>query len=129
MNRRNAVLAVVLIPALAFAMGQHDTHIQAHSEVSDVQWNGLMAGMNNMHLAMASIVPSGHVDVDFVRLMLPHHQAALDMAKIQLLYGSDPQMRRLAQEIITDQESEIELMQVWLKQHEDHRMPVARPVK
>jgi uncharacterized protein (DUF305 family) len=48
--------------------------------------------------------------------MLPHHQAAIDMAKTQLLYGKDPQMRRLAQEIITDQQLEIELMQRWLKQ-------------
>ena len=69
-----------------------------------------------MHAAMASVEDSGDVDVDFVRLMVPHHQAAIDMAKTQLLYGKDPQMRRLAQEIITDQQSEIELMQLWLKQ-------------
>jgi uncharacterized protein (DUF305 family) len=50
--------------------------------------------------------------------MLPHHQAAIDMAKTQLLYGKDAQMRRLAQEIITDQQLEIELMQRWLKQRE-----------
>ena len=54
-------------------------------------------------MAMGAIQRSGNNDVDFVRLMLPHHQAALDMAKTQLLYGKDPQMRRLAQEIITDQ--------------------------
>jgi len=74
--------------------------------------------MEKMHGAMAAIAPSGATDVDFVRLMLPHHQAAIDMAKTQLLYGKDPQMRRLAQEIITDQQSEIELMQLWLKQHD-----------
>jgi uncharacterized protein (DUF305 family) len=50
--------------------------------------------------------------------MLPHHQAAIDMARTQLLYGKDPQMRRLAQEIITDQQLEIELMQRWLKQQQ-----------
>jgi uncharacterized protein (DUF305 family) len=70
-----------------------------------------------MHTATASVERSGNSDVDFVRLMLPHHQAAIDMARAQLLYGEDPQMRRLAQEIITDQQSEIELMQLWLKQH------------
>ena len=48
--------------------------------------------------------------------MLPHHQAAIDMAKTELLYGKDTEMRRLAQEIITDQQLEIELMQRWLKQ-------------
>ena len=73
---------------------------------------------------MGSVERSGDSDVDFVRLMLPHHQAAIDMAKTQLfmaktqlLHGKDPQMRRLAQEIITDQQSEIVLMQLWLKQH------------
>jgi uncharacterized protein (DUF305 family) len=67
---------------------------------------------------MEGVKRSGNSDVDFVRLMLPHHQAAIDMAKTQLLYGKDAQMRRLAQEIITDQQLEIELMQRWLKQRE-----------
>jgi uncharacterized protein (DUF305 family) len=49
--------------------------------------------------------------------MIPHHQGAIDMAKSLLLYGKDPQTRRLAQEIITDQQSEIQLMQLWLTQH------------
>jgi uncharacterized protein (DUF305 family) len=74
--------------------------------------------MEKMHTAMASIKPSGDDDADFVRFMLPHHQAALDMAKAELTHGKDPQMRRLAQEIVTDQQSEIELMQLWLKRHE-----------
>ena len=73
--------------------------------------------MEKMHTAMASIKPSGDDDADFVRFMLPHHQAALDMAKAELTHGKDPQMRRLAQEIITDQQSEIELMQLWLERH------------
>jgi uncharacterized protein (DUF305 family) len=73
--------------------------------------------MEKMHVAMGSIEPSGDNDIDFVELMLPHHQAAIDMAKAELVYGKDPQMRRLAQEITTDQQSEIELMQLWLKQH------------
>lgn len=81
-------------------------------------WSGLLGSMEQMHAAMMSVKPSGDSDLDFVRLMLPHHQAAIDMAKTQLLYGKDPQMRRLAQEIITDQQSEIELMQLWLQQHE-----------
>jgi len=85
---------------------------------TDVNWSELIASMDKMHMAMGAIKPSGDSDVDFVRLMLPHHQAAIGMAKTQLLYGKDPQMRRLAQEIITDQQLEIELMQRWLKQRE-----------
>jgi uncharacterized protein (DUF305 family) len=86
--------------------------------IATQDWAELIAGMDKMHAAMVSVERSGYSDVDFVRLMLPHHQAAIDMAKTQLLYGKDPQMRRLAQEIITDQQSEIELMQLWLKQHD-----------
>jgi uncharacterized protein (DUF305 family) len=81
-------------------------------------WSELEQGMEHMHAGMRSIKPSGNDDVDFVRLMLPHHQAAIDMAKTELAFGKDPQMRRLAQEIVADQQSEIELMQLWLKQHE-----------
>jgi uncharacterized protein (DUF305 family) len=73
--------------------------------------------MEKMHAGMASIKLAGDDDADFARLMLPHHQAALDMAKAELTYGKDPQMRRLAQEIVTDQQSEIELMQLWLERH------------
>ena len=80
-------------------------------------WTELMASMDRMDAAMMSVKPSGTTDVDFVRLMLPHHLAALDMARTELLGGHDPQMRRLAQEMIVDQESEIQLMQLWLKQH------------
>jgi uncharacterized protein (DUF305 family) len=82
--------------------------------------------MHVMHAAMSSVQPTGDNDADFVRLMLPHHQAAIDMAKTQLLYGQDAQMRRLAQEIITDQQSEIELMQLWLKQREAKESTVKR---
>ena len=87
-------------------------------DVTTQDWAELMTGMNRMDIAMGSVERSGDSDVDFVRLMLPHHQAAIDMAKTQLLHGKDPQMRRLAQEIITDQQSEIVLMQLWLKQHD-----------
>jgi uncharacterized protein (DUF305 family) len=88
---------------------------QSHQS-DDPNWSELIASMEKMHMAMGAVSRSGNSDVDFVRLMIPHHQAAIDMAKTQLLYGKDPQMRRLAQEIITDQQSEIELMQLWLKQ-------------
>ena len=77
----------------------------------------LMAdAMNVMHTNMHKAEYSGDADHDFVTMMIPHHQGAIDMAKALLLYGKDPQMRRLAQEIIIDQQSEIQLMQLWLKQ-------------
>jgi uncharacterized protein (DUF305 family) len=119
---RLAIISVLLC-ALPMKGQQHGFQKHAGNKLAiEPYWSKLKASMEKMHVAMASIETSGKSDVDFVRLMLPHHQAAIDMAKTQLLYGNDPQMRRLAQEIITDQASEIELMNLWLKQH-DVRSP------
>ena len=112
-----AAALTILGIGLVRAGVQSETLANSGQPTVDPDWSELIASMDKMHMAMTAIKPSGNSDVDFVRLMLPHHQAAIDMAKTQLLYGKDPQMRRLAQEIITDQQSEIELMQLWLKQH------------
>jgi uncharacterized protein (DUF305 family) len=111
------VILLILTSAAATPALQEGVHRHADKASSGPAWPELMASMDKMQVSMASVDSSGNSDVDFVRLMLPHHEAAIDMAKTQLLYGKDPQMRRLAQEIITDQQSEIELMQLWLKQH------------
>src|SRR4029077_14513479 len=111
-----AVALTILDIGLLRAGAQSETLADGSQSAADPDWSELVASMDKMHMAMGAIKQSGNADVDFVRLMLPHHQAAIDMAKTQLLYGKDPQMRRLAQEIITDQHLEIELMQHWLKQ-------------
>ena len=67
--------------------------------------------MAKMMTAM-SIRPSGDVDRDFVDMMVPHHQGAIDMAVAVLRYGRNPQVRRLAQEIIVDQQQEIAAMRL-----------------
>src|SRR6266478_9249691 len=86
---------------------------------TDKTFDQLMGdAMSVMHKGMHSAPYTGDPDRDFVTMMIPHHQGAIDMAKALLLYGKDPQMRRLAQEIIIDQQSEIQLMQLWLKQRD-----------
>ena len=70
--------------------------------------------MNRMDTGMKSAPMNGNSDHDFVTMMMPHHQGAIDMAKAELIYGKDPVMRRLAEEIIVDQQSEIQAMQLWL---------------
>ncbi|MFL6838137.1 MAG: DUF305 domain-containing protein [Bradyrhizobium sp.] len=68
------------------------------------------AAMNKM-MADMTIKPAGDVDRDFVAMMVPHHQGAIDMAKAELKYGHNEQLRRLAQQIVATQQREITIMQ------------------
>jgi uncharacterized protein (DUF305 family) len=67
--------------------------------------------MKKMMKDMA-VKPTGDVDLDFVAMMVPHHQGAIDMALAVLRYGRNPQIRRLAQEIIVTQQQEIAAMRL-----------------
>ncbi len=66
-----------------------------------------------MHEGMA-ITYTGKADVDFAKGMIAHHQGAIDMAKVELEFGTDPNLRALAQEVIAAQETEITRMKDWL---------------
>jgi len=74
------------------------------------------AAAADMHKQM-DIAYSGDPDVDFVRGMIPHHAGALAMAKIVLAHGKDPQIRKLAEEVVKAQQAEIAFMQGWLARH------------
>ncbi len=74
---------------------------------------GYKAAMMKM---MMPVTPyTGDADVDFMTQMKPHHQAAIDMAKVELANGKDPETKALAQAIITAQEKEIVMIDAWLK--------------
>ncbi|WP_246215845.1 CopM family metallochaperone [Microvirga makkahensis] len=71
-----------------------------------------MKMMHNMHVPY-----TGNPDVDFRTHMIPHHQGAVEMAKVALKHTKDPETKRMAQKIIDDQEKEIAEMQDWLKKN------------
>ena len=73
--------------------------------------------MHRMDREMLAAPMDGSVDHDFATMMMPHHQGAIEMAEAELSYGKDPVMRRLAQEILVDQQSEIDAMILWLNKN------------
>jgi hypothetical protein len=103
---------------IAFAL---PSHLLAHEAYSPAQPAAAVdeapflkendAAMTKMMSDMA-IKPSGDIDRDFVAMMSPHHQGAIDMAISELRYGRNEQLRRIAQEIIVDQMQEIAAMKI-----------------
>ena len=73
--------------------------------------------MATMHAQMEQVRYSERPDADFARMMIPHHQGAIEMAKVELQFGFDPNLRRLAQEIIVTQQSEIDVMKLALRNY------------
>lgn len=73
------------------------------------------AAMDRMMADMA-VKPTGDIDIDFAAMMIPHHQGAIDMAVAYLRYGSNEQLRRLAQEIVVEQQQEIAAMKLAIGQ-------------
>ena len=105
---------------VAFALPSHVLAHEAHPPAQPATavavdeapfWKENEAAMNKMMDDMA-IKPTGDIDRDFVAMMVPHHQGAIDMATGELRYGKNEQLRRIAQEIIVDQLQEIAAMKL-----------------
>ncbi|PVZ20535.1 MULTISPECIES: DUF305 domain-containing protein [unclassified Pseudomonas] len=106
-----AGLAVLAGPLLAHEEDAHPSapEGQASAEEQYLQKNdqAMAAMMQGMRAE-----PSGSIDADFRKMMTAHHQGAIEMARLQLQYGSNDKLKRIAQEIIIEQQQEIAAMQL-----------------
>lgn len=111
---RGAWLACWLASAtgLAMAQGTYPASAGEHTAGSgSQQMHQVMA--KSMH-DMESMKPSGDTDRDFAAMMRMHHQSGIEMAKVELAHGKDPEMRRIAQNIVESQQREVEQFDKWL---------------
>ncbi|WP_283121167.1 CopM family metallochaperone [Neisseria subflava] len=95
----------------------HQAHMNMPMSTDSAMQQELMQGMNQMNQDMMAAAQYKDPDVAFAAGMLPHHIGAVKMAEVELKYGKDPEMRKLAEDIIKAQQAEIEQMQKWLKAH------------
>jgi uncharacterized protein (DUF305 family) len=106
-----ALILCLFLPSIAVAQSRAHRVAQSASDSPATGFSLAMTqAMARMDAGMMAAKPTGNPDHDFATMMIPHHQGAIDMAKAQLLYGRDPVLRRLAQEIIVAQQQEIEVM-------------------
>lgn len=120
---RTAVLAALAALALSVPLNaqtmDHSGHDMSGHAMPGSESPATIAFMEanaKMHADMG-IAYTGDADVDFIAGMIPHHQGAVEMAKIVLEHGTDPEVRKLAQAVIAAQEAEIAWMTEWLAAH------------
>jgi uncharacterized protein (DUF305 family) len=104
-------------PASAGSMAGMDMSASSTSANGSASTKEFQAADHSMMSGMSDIQYTGDADHDFVAHMIPHHEGAVAMAKVELKYGKDAKLRALAKEIIASQDKEIAFMKQWLATH------------
>ncbi|HEX8482598.1 MAG TPA: DUF305 domain-containing protein [Allosphingosinicella sp.] len=114
MNRRPLILLLILLAAALgatlFYCLRHGEDQAAPAPTAPGPSAAMMGAMHRMHEGVSKTPMSGDIDRDFVALMVPHHQSAVEMARVYLQHGRDPELRRLSENIVASQEAEIRQM-------------------
>ena len=115
MNKSTFLAALVMSALLSPAQsaGTEDMKGMTMKPATTPADKAFAASMKTMMNGM-NVKPTGKPDKDFVLMMIPHHQGAVDMAKVELQYGTDPELRQLATDIVAAQDKEIAQMKAWL---------------
>ncbi|SEL60880.1 protein of unknown function [Kosakonia sacchari] len=109
-------LFVILMLSLPAISAEHSA-MKMTDMTSSASSQEYMTGMNDMHEKMMTAFKDTDPDKAFAKGMIPHHEGAIAMAETELKYGKDPEMRKLAQDIIKAQKGEIEQMNKWVSNH------------
>jgi uncharacterized protein (DUF305 family) len=118
-NAMKRSLLVVAFVALLLSGGSvlaEDMKGMATKPATSPADRAFAASMKTMMTSM-NVKPTGKPDEDFALMMIPHHQGAIDMAKVELQYGTDPELRQLATDIVAAQDKEIAQMKAWLEKN------------
>jgi uncharacterized protein (DUF305 family) len=102
---------IILSIKQVFMKKHETTAMHHHGEASMIKI------MKQMNQKMDTMKMSGDKDHEFAEMMITHHQAAVDMAQLELDSGHDAHLKKMAKNIIEDQTREIEELEQWLKQH------------
>jgi len=108
-----AVIGLIGVPSLAVADDMKMDMTKTAATGDSASSKAFSASMSKMMTNM-DVKPTGNTDKDFVMMMMPHHQGAIDMAKVELQFGKDPTLHKMAQDIVAAQEKEIAEMKEWL---------------
>lgn len=106
--------AVLSLGAIVMSAGPSSAHGTEHADEAGAPLSGYRGAMQAMNQDLATMPSSGNADRDFANLMARHHQAAIDVARVELQHGRDPEMRRTAQDVVQKQQQEISDLRTWL---------------
>ncbi len=133
MNKNSKIIAVLVSVAVigAIAVSQFTnggsgsmTGMKMANSDASPSTKGFETAMSGMMKGMMAPA-TGKPDLDFVQGMIPHHQGAIDMAKVVLQYGKDPEIKKLAEGVVKAQEGEISAMNQWLSKADKATLPAS----